>query len=116
MGDGCIEQQSMTVHLANELPPFNHPAVALSVNLGPLRLRTGIVEFYVRDCCNHAAETREIVRGVHRQKEAVVRQCRLMSGLQLTRIDKNVVYDDREFAKQQADHCVDVRKKASTTG
>eukprot|EP00752_Nemacystus_decipiens_P009956 g8879.t1 len=71
----------------------------------------GIVEFYVRDCCNHAAETKEIVRGVHRQKEAVVRQCRMLSSLQLTRIDKNVVYDDREFAKQQADHCVDVRAK-----
>lgn len=71
----------------------------------------GIVEFYVRDCCNHAAETREIVRGVHRQKEAVVRQCRMLSSLQLTRIDKNVVYDDREFAKQQADHCVGVRAK-----
>lgn len=65
----------------------------------------------MRDCCNHAAETREIVRGVHRQKEVVVRQCRLLSGLQLTRIDKNVVYDDKEFAKQQADHCVGVRAK-----
>ncbi|CAM9351443.1 unnamed protein product, partial [Laminaria digitata] len=64
----------------------------------------GIVEFYVRDCCNHAAETREIVRGVHRQKEAVVKQCRMLSGLQLTRIDKNFVYNDREFAKQQAEH------------
>lgn len=65
----------------------------------------------MRDCCNHAAETREIVRRVHRQKEAVVRQCRMLSSLQLTRIDKNVVYDDREFAKQQADHCVGVRGK-----
>lgn len=65
----------------------------------------------MRDCCNHAAETREIVRGVHRQKEAVVRQCRMLSSLQLTRIDKNVVYDNREFAKQQADHCVGVRAK-----
>lgn len=72
----------------------------------------------MRDCCNHATETREIVRGVHRQKESVVRQCRMLSGLQLTRIDKNVVYDDREFAKQQADHCVSVRGKvgAQDTG
>lgn len=81
-----------------------------------MRPPSGIVEFYVRDCCNHAAETREIVRGVHRQKEAVVRQCRLLSGLQLTRIDKNVVYDDREFAKQQADHCTGVRRKVGHGG
>lgn len=76
----------------------------------------GIVEFYVRDCCNHAAETREIVRGVHRQKEAVVKQCRTLSGLQLTRIDKNFVYNDREFAKQQAEHCVGIRAKVRHTG
>lgn len=79
--------------------------------LNAMRAQKGIVEFYVRDCCNHAADTREIVRGVHRQKEAVVRQCRMLSSLQLTRIDKNAVYDDREFAKQQADHCVGVRGK-----
>ncbi|CAB1114177.1 unnamed protein product [Ectocarpus sp. CCAP 1310/34] len=76
-----------------------------------VRAYNSIVEFYVRDCCNHAAETREIVKGVHKQKEAVVRQCRMLAGLQLTRIDKNAVYDDREFAKQQADHCVGVRRK-----
>lgn len=76
----------------------------------------GIVEFYVRDCCHHAAETREIVRGVHRQKEVVVRQCRMLSGLQLTRIDKNYVYNDREFAKQQAEHCVGIRAKVRKQG
>lgn len=74
-------------------------------------LNPGIVEFYVRDCCNHAEETREIVVGVHREKDNVERQCRLLAALQLTRIDKNVVYDDREFAQQQADHCVGVRAK-----
>ena len=71
----------------------------------------GIMDFYVRDCCNHAAETKEIVRGVHKQKGAVARQCLLLAGLQLTRIDKNVVYNDRDFAKQQADHCVSIRAK-----
>ncbi|CAM9866654.1 unnamed protein product, partial [Discosporangium mesarthrocarpum] len=71
----------------------------------------GIVEFYVRDCCSHAAETRELVRGVHRQKEAVARQCRFLSGLQLTKFDKNVVYDDQVFSQKQAEHCVDVRQK-----
>lgn len=69
------------------------------------------MEYYVRDCCNHAAEAKEIVRGVHKQKEAVVRQCRLLSGLQLARIDRNVVYDGREFGKQQGEHCINIRAK-----
>ncbi|CAM9228493.1 unnamed protein product, partial [Choristocarpus tenellus] len=71
----------------------------------------GIVEYYVRDCCTHAAETRELVRGIHRQKEAVDRQCRLLSQLQLTKIDKTVVYDDQVFSQKQADHCIQVRQK-----
>lgn len=73
--------------------------------------RPGIVEFYVRDCCSHAAEMRGIVVGVHRQKESVLRQCRLLSQMQLLRIDKNVVYNDKEFALQQTDHRVGVKAK-----
>ena len=64
----------------------------------------GIVEFYVKDCCGHCAETHRIVKRFKAGKESIARTCRWVAHLLLLKIDKNTVYDEAEFDAKQAAH------------
>jgi dynein heavy chain len=71
----------------------------------------GVVEHYVKDCCNHCGEIHAIVRRYKEGKHKISRECRLTASLLLLRIDKNAIYDEGIFEAKQANHRTEVKRR-----
>ncbi|KAF1790945.1 P-loop containing nucleoside triphosphate hydrolase [Phytophthora cactorum] len=62
----------------------------------------GIVEWYVADCRKHCETTYKIVQEFQENKDIVMKNCKMISGLMHIFIERNTIYDDGVFEAKQA--------------
>jgi len=64
----------------------------------------GIVDWYVRECRKHCAETHAVVKQFKQRKASLLSQCKQLGSDLLVDIQKSMVYDGALFAARQRDH------------
>ncbi|RLN66518.1 hypothetical protein BBP00_00002156 [Phytophthora kernoviae] len=71
----------------------------------------GIVEWYVADCRKHCETTYKIVQEFQENKDIVMKNCKMISGLMHIFIERNTIYDDGVFEAKQVIHRKTIEKQ-----
>ncbi|KAJ1379779.1 hypothetical protein B484DRAFT_412275 [Ochromonadaceae sp. CCMP2298] len=64
----------------------------------------GMIEIYVKDCCNNCNEVHQVVKDFKDCKATISRLHRQISSAMLLRVDKNQIYEGGVFEKRQQQH------------
>ncbi|KAE9255217.1 Dynein-1-beta heavy chain, flagellar inner arm I1 complex [Phytophthora fragariae] len=71
----------------------------------------GIVEWYVADCRKHCETTYKVVQEFQENKDIVMKNCKMISGLMHIFIERNTIYDDGVFEAKQVIHRKTIEKQ-----
>jgi len=64
----------------------------------------GVVDWYLRECRKHCAETHQIVLDFKAKKSVIASECKIIAETFLIKMQKNTVYEGVVFAARQEDH------------